>query len=108
MQLRKELLDLTDNENDDVLEITINNEIFNTPEKVHKHTRKSVLLNKLANTSTRTHTFKTPIKYTSTSKELLTRTVKQIFNETIQSRSLLSPIKKHQINMHTHINPSYQ
>lgn len=69
-QLHAELRDLSDSENDDVLEITIEKDALVTPEKVsHSHSL------------THSQTHKSP-----------TSTVKHILLNTIESKNLLSPL----------------
>lgn len=64
-QPQQNWFNLTDSESEDVLEITIDNEHFNTPGK-------------------HTHTFKSPTKPTNTIEESLTPTVKRHFSQTIR------------------------
>lgn len=86
--------DLTIDEGDDVLQIKIDNECFATPKKEHQYTKNSLFVLPSANTSSQTHTLKTPSKQTTTSAESLTSTVKHIFKKTIQNVKLLSPLQK--------------
>lgn len=62
-QLRQELSNITDSECEDVLEITIDNEHFTTPNKVHQHTQDSFSISPVV---IGTHTFETPKKPTHT------------------------------------------
>lgn len=92
-QLREELHNSTESESEDVLQITIENDHFVTPDKV-LHAHKSSSISPVANTSIHTHTFITPSKQTNTCKESLTSTVKHIFQQTIKNVELVSPLQK--------------
>lgn len=67
LQLENELFDSSDSEHGDVLQITVDNEYFVTPEKVNPNTPKALLI---TNTLARRHKFQTPNKQTHTAKEL--------------------------------------
>lgn len=99
--------ELTDSEDDDILQVKIDNEYFGTPNKKHQHTQNTLFGSK-PNASNRTHTFKTPTKQTNTIAESLTSTVEQIFKITIQNDKLLSPLKKtpiHNVRSHQFVTP---
>lgn len=99
-QLYKELDNLTESDCDDVLEITIDNDNFGTPNKVTHVTEKPLSI--ADESSLPTHTQKTPSKQTA-SAESLTPKVKRILKQTIQPVQLLSPIQKTPTrNVHLH------
>lgn len=102
-QLQQELCDLTDSEGDDVLEITIDNDYFNTPNKLSHLTQESSSVLPLDKSSRQTHTFETPSKQTTSIAESLTPTVKHIFKQTIHPVEVLSPLHNTPIrNVHLH------
>lgn len=92
-QLQKELHSLTDSESEDVLQITIDNDHFDTPGKA-QHTQQSTVISPVAKTSNDTHTLATPSKHTNTNKGSLTSTVENILHRTIQHIKFVSPIQK--------------
>lgn len=103
---------------EDILEITIDNEDFVSPNKVNHITQTPVSISPQPKTPVRTsstHIFKTPTKQTYTNKESLTPEVKRIFSRTIQVIEPLSPLSKtpirkiheHQHNIHTSIQPKH-
>lgn len=85
-------VNVSESENDDVLEISIESVNFSTPNKSHQYNQKSSSV--LPPTPGRSIKFDTPNKLTNTSKESLTSTVKEIFEKTIPIAAWLSPIKK--------------